>query len=76
VVTTRKKTTHPNPVTDGTLWISGLNNIASYQIWDTQGRLLQVGTTIHSIAISDDITNGTYLLLINEQRLRFQVCKH
>ncbi|MCF8201561.1 MAG: T9SS type A sorting domain-containing protein [Crocinitomicaceae bacterium] len=67
---------YPNPVTDGTLWISGLNDIASYQIWDTQGRLLQVGTTIHSIAISDDITNGTYLLLINEQRLRFQVCKH
>ncbi len=67
---------YPNPVTDGTLWISGLNDIASYQIWDTQGRLLQVGTTIHSIAISNDITNGTYLLLINEQRLRFQVCKH
>ena len=67
---------YSNPVTDGTLWISGLNDIASYQIWDTQGRLLQVGTTIHSIAISDDITNGTYLLLINEQRLRFQVCKH
>lgn len=67
---------YSNPVTDGTLWISGLNDMASYQIWDTQGRLLQVGTTIHSIAISDDITNGTYLLLINEQRLRFQVCKH
>ena len=68
---------YPNPVTDGTLWISGLNDdIASYQIWDTQGRLLQVGTTVNSIAISDDITNGTYLLLINEQRLRFQVCKH
>lgn len=67
---------YPNPVTDGTLWISGLNDIASYQIWDTQGRLLQVGTTINSIAISDDITNGTYLLLIGEQRLRFQVCKH
>lgn len=67
---------YPNPVTDGTLWISGLNDIASYQIWDTQGRLLQVGTTLNSIAISDDITNGTYLLLIGEQRLRFQVCKH
>ena len=67
---------YPNPVTDGTLWISGLNDIASYQIWDTQGRLLQVGTTVNSIAISDEITNGTYLLLINEQRLRFQVCKH
>ncbi len=67
---------YPNPVTDGTLWISGLNDIASYQIWDTQGRLLQVGTTVNYIAISDDITNGTYLLLINEQRLRFQVFKH
>lgn len=67
---------YPNPVTDGNLWITGLNDVASYQIWDTQGRLLQVGTTINSIAISDDITNGTYLLLINEQRLRFQVCKH
>jgi hypothetical protein len=67
---------YPNPVTDGNLWITGLNDVASYQIWDTQGRLLQVGTTINSIAISDDITNGTYLLLINEQRLRFQVCNH
>ena len=67
---------YPNPVTDGTLWISGLNDIASYQIWDTQGRLLQVGTTVNYIAISDEITNGTYLLLINEQRLRFQVFKH
>jgi hypothetical protein len=67
---------YPNPVTDGTLWINGLNDVASYQIWDTQGRLLQVGTTLNSIAISDDITNGTYLLLIGEQRLRFQVCKH
>jgi hypothetical protein len=67
---------YPNPVTDGTLWITGLNDVASYQIWDTQGRLLQVGTTINSIAIGNAITNGTYLLLINEQRLRFQVCKH
>lgn len=67
---------YPNPVTDGNLWITGLNDVASYQIWDTQGRLLQIGTTINSIAISDDITNGTYLLLINEQHLRFQVCKH
>jgi hypothetical protein len=67
---------YPNPVSNGTIWISGLNDVASYQIWDTQGRLLQVGTTVNSIAISDDITNGTYLLLINEQRLRFQVCKH
>jgi hypothetical protein len=67
---------YPNPVTDGTLWISGLTEAASYQIWDTQGRLLQVGTTVNSISIIDEITNGTYLLLINEQRLRFQVCKH
>jgi hypothetical protein len=67
---------YPNPVTDGTLWISGLNNAVSYQIWDTQGRLLQVGTTAHSIAVLDEITNGTYLLLIGEQRLRFQVFKH
>jgi hypothetical protein len=67
---------YPNPVTDGSLWISGLNNVASYQIWDTQGRLLKVGTTVDSISIGEEITNGTYLLLINEQRLRFQVCKH
>ena len=67
---------YPNPVTDGTLWISGLNNIVCYQIWDTQGRLLQEGTTAHSIAVLDEITNGTYLLLIGEQRLRFQVFKH
>jgi hypothetical protein len=67
---------YPNPVSNGTIWISGLNDVASYQIWDTQGRLLQVGTTVNSIAISDDITNGTYLLLINGQRLRFQVFKH
>lgn len=67
---------YPNPVTDGTLWISGLNNVVSYQIWDTQGRLLQEGTTAHSIAVLDEITNGTYLLLIGEQRLRFQVFKH
>jgi hypothetical protein len=67
---------YPNPVTDGNLWISGLKEAATYQIWDTQGRLLQVGTTVNSIALSDDITNGTYLLLINEQRLRFQVFRH
>ena len=67
---------YPNPVTDGTLWISGLNNVVFYQIWDTQGRLLQEGTTAHSIAVLDEITNGTYLLLIGEQRLRFQVFKH
>ena len=67
---------YPNPVTDGTLWINGLNDVASYQIWDTQGRLLQVGRTVNSISIIDEITNGTYLLLIGEQRLRFQVCKH
>ncbi len=67
---------YPNPVTDGTLWITGLNDVASYQIWDTQGRLLQVGRTVNSISIIDEITNGTYLLHINEQRLRFQVCKH
>ena len=67
---------YPNPVTDGTLWISGLNNVFSYQIWDTQGRLLQEGTTADSIAVLDEITNGTYLLLIGEQRLRFQVFKH
>lgn len=65
---------YPNPVTDGTLWISGLNGVASYQIWDTQGRLLQVGTTVNSISIIDEISNGTYILLINAQRLRFQVC--
>ncbi|MEN9969434.1 MAG: hypothetical protein RIR94_1632 [Bacteroidota bacterium] len=65
---------YPNPVTDGTLWISGLNDVASYQIWDTQGRLLQAGTTVNSISIIDEITNGTYILLINAQRFRFQVC--
>jgi hypothetical protein len=67
---------YPNPVTDGTIWISGLKEVASFQIWDTQGRLLQVGTTVNSISVNDEITNGTYLLLINEQRLRFQVFKH
>jgi hypothetical protein len=67
---------YPNPVTDGTLWISGLKEATTYQIWDTQGRLLQVGTTVNSISIIDEITNGTYILLINEQRLRFQVFRH
>lgn len=67
---------YPNPVTDGTLWISGLKEAATYQIWDTQGRLLQAGMTINHISLIDDVTNGTYILLINEQRLRFQVFKH
>lgn len=67
---------YPNPVTDGTLWISGLKEATTFQIWDTQGRLLQVGTTVNHISLIDDVTNGTYILLINEQRLRFQVFKH
>jgi hypothetical protein len=67
---------YPNPVTDGTLWISGIKEVTTYEIWDTQGRLLQAGTTINHISLIDDVTNGTYILLINEQRLRFQVFKH
>ena len=71
---TKSYLAYPNPVTDGTLWISGLKEATTYQIWDTQGRLLQAGTTINPISLIDEITNGTYILLINAQRLRFQVC--
>jgi len=71
---TKSYLAYPNPVTDGTLWISGLKEATTYQIWDTQGRLLQAGTTINYISLVDEITNGTYILLINAQRLRFQVC--